>query len=383
MSEPAGPNPFRSGPAVTGEFFTDRTEEVKRLAAYMESGHNAVLIAPRRYGKSSLIREAMARARRRKVRVGLANLQFCVDEQGVIDELATAITVEVLGWARLTLDKLQQRARSVELRLDFELNEAGRPVARVGAGSRPVHRSLSEVLGLLRESGPDRRPVALAVDEIQRLADLNPDLAGFFKGAVDELPEVSFVIAGSQRRVMEAMVQGPGAPLLNIGTPLPIPQIPAPEMVRFLVRRSQQGGKPMLSETATRIVEIGRGVPYYIQELARHAFSEARHDWIDEQDLERAVTLLTEAQEALGIPLYNRLTLQQKRILQAIALAPVAEPQSAGFVRRSGVPPASVRASLERLEDSEMVEFAPPLGWRVANPFFERWLRTSMGVERA
>lgn len=74
-------NPFRSGAAVTGEYFTDRREEVGRLAGYMESGHNTVIIAPRRYGKSSVVREAMAKARRRGVRVGFANLQFCVDEQ--------------------------------------------------------------------------------------------------------------------------------------------------------------------------------------------------------------------------------------------------------------------------------------------------------------
>ena len=34
-------NPFRSGAAVTGEYFRDRRDEVTRLAGYMGSGHNS------------------------------------------------------------------------------------------------------------------------------------------------------------------------------------------------------------------------------------------------------------------------------------------------------------------------------------------------------
>lgn len=372
-------NPFRSGAAVTGEYFTDRREEVGRLAGYMESGHNAVIIAPRRYGKSSVVREAMAKARRRGVRVGFANLQFCVDEQGVLDALATAITMEALGWMNSSLQRLQQQARSVKPSLDFEVGDSGKPVVRLRPTGAGRHASVREVLGLLEEARSGGRQAALAVDEIQRVADINPKLAGLFKGAVDELPDVGFVIAGSQRRMMEQLVQGPNAPMTNIGTPLPVGTIPRREMVAFLVKRSQTGGRPMLAATAERIYELGRGVPYYVQELARHAFAEAEHEWISEEDVTMAIEVLTEAQEGLGIPLYNRLTLPQKKVLRALAVEPTKEPGASEIVARSGVPASTIRASLEKLEGDELVELDGEEGWRVANPFFQRWLLRSMG----
>jgi uncharacterized protein len=377
---PAAPetfrNPFRSGPAVTGEYFTDRHDVVNRLAGYMETGHNAVIIAPRRYGKSSVIREAMARVREKGVRVGFANLQFCTDEQGVLNTLATAITMEALGWVNSSMQQLGQRARSVRPSLEFETSEAGKPVVRVvptrsGAGS-----SIHEVLGLLHQAQGGGRQVALAIDEIQKVADINPKLAGVFKAAVDELPDVSFVIAGSQRRMMEELVQGP---MLDIGTPLAIGAIPRDEMVAFLVKRSQTGGRPMVEDTAEQIYDLGRGVPYWVQELARHAFSEAEHQWIDDEDVEEAVRVLTEAQEGLGIPLYNRLSLHQKKVLTALAVQPTKELGAAELVTRSGVAASTIRDSVEKLEGDELVELDNDAGWRVANPFFERWLLESLG----
>ena len=63
-------NPFRSGAAVTGEYFRDRRDEVTRLAGYMGSGHNAVIIAPRRQvrgGYATHLPYASARPRRSKI----------------------------------------------------------------------------------------------------------------------------------------------------------------------------------------------------------------------------------------------------------------------------------------------------------------------------
>jgi AAA+ ATPase superfamily predicted ATPase len=48
-------NPFFFGEVVTGDNFTDRTDEIKKLTTELRGGHNIFLISPRRYGKTSLI----------------------------------------------------------------------------------------------------------------------------------------------------------------------------------------------------------------------------------------------------------------------------------------------------------------------------------------
>ena len=44
--------PFVYGIAVSGDNFTDRKKETKRLKMNFESGVNSILISPRRMGKT-------------------------------------------------------------------------------------------------------------------------------------------------------------------------------------------------------------------------------------------------------------------------------------------------------------------------------------------
>lgn len=52
-------NPFVFGKSVEGDYFTDREEETRRLEANLTHGINTVLISPRRWGKTSLVKRSL------------------------------------------------------------------------------------------------------------------------------------------------------------------------------------------------------------------------------------------------------------------------------------------------------------------------------------
>src|ERR1043166_972549 len=51
-------NPFRYGDLALDEAFTDREREVDDLRRDLANGQNVAIVAPRRYGKTSLLRRA-------------------------------------------------------------------------------------------------------------------------------------------------------------------------------------------------------------------------------------------------------------------------------------------------------------------------------------
>ena len=53
-------NPFVYGEVVPAAAFADRVSELDRLVGDLSAGQKVFLISPRRYGKSSLIRQALA-----------------------------------------------------------------------------------------------------------------------------------------------------------------------------------------------------------------------------------------------------------------------------------------------------------------------------------
>ena len=52
-------NPFVYGEVVPSGAFIDRVVELERLIGDLAAGQKVFLISPRRYGKSSLIRQAL------------------------------------------------------------------------------------------------------------------------------------------------------------------------------------------------------------------------------------------------------------------------------------------------------------------------------------
>ena len=54
-------NPFKFGEIVTGQYFTNRDGEIEKLQNNFISLQNTIIISPRRYGKSSLVKESTER----------------------------------------------------------------------------------------------------------------------------------------------------------------------------------------------------------------------------------------------------------------------------------------------------------------------------------
>ena len=50
-------NPFKFGTVVDGPYFTDREDELERIASYINGENHLILISPRRFGKTSLIKK--------------------------------------------------------------------------------------------------------------------------------------------------------------------------------------------------------------------------------------------------------------------------------------------------------------------------------------
>ncbi len=52
-------NKFAYGTLVQGEYFTDRINELAKIKQFLNSENHLILISPRRYGKSSLVKKCV------------------------------------------------------------------------------------------------------------------------------------------------------------------------------------------------------------------------------------------------------------------------------------------------------------------------------------
>src|SRR5690348_2170132 len=143
-------NPFIYGEIAPGDSFVDRETELDRLVTDLGGGQKVFLISPRRYGKSSLIRQALAR---------LAGRGALTVEVTVSSHSSYLSFLEGYARALATVETKAQRARTwltealtaarPEFRLDARRTGGGMSVSFPAVHSaRDVARLANDVFAL-------------------------------------------------------------------------------------------------------------------------------------------------------------------------------------------------------------------------------------------
>ena len=83
--------PFVFGVATSGDNFTDRKKETARLLSNFRHGVNTVLISPRRWGKTSLVRKVCRLAQSDTLKVVYLDIFSCRSEREFYDAFASSI----------------------------------------------------------------------------------------------------------------------------------------------------------------------------------------------------------------------------------------------------------------------------------------------------
>ncbi|MHB2024823.1 MAG: AAA family ATPase [Mycobacteriales bacterium] len=372
-----GNNPYHYGTPAEGVHFTGRTKELATLLTRVRDGINVVVISPRRYGKTSLLRAATARMTRWRPppAVVAVNLQRAASPARFVDLLiAAAYKIPRARWSRAR-QAVPEFLRRLRIAPSVTFDQAGNPRFAFDAALAPaaVDSVLSDVYQLLADEA-ERRPAVLVLDEFQVGVRLAAHLPDFLKGLADTHPRVSLVLAGSQRHLIEQLVLAQAAPLYGLAQHIALGPIPADEMISYLVERAADGGKSLPVQVAEYLLELSGPVPNDIQHLAYDTFEVADTN-IDITAVNIGMAHAVEHDAALFADALTHLSPGQSRVLAAVAADPPTEPYSAAFARSVGLANASsVRKALTSLfDDDVVVERDSRLV--VADPFFAAWLR--------
>ena len=268
-------NPFHYGTPAEGDHFTGRQEELAALLTRMRNGVNVVLLSPRRYGKTSLLRAAEARLTRARPPAAIieVNVLRATSLSGLVGLLtAGAFHLSGARWqrARQAVPEFLRRVR-VHPIVTFDPNGNPRFGFDAALTARDAETVLADVYGLLAEEAA-KRPAALVLDEFQAITRHGDDLPDLFKALADAHPRVSLVLAGSKRHLMEELVIHNQAPLFGMAQRLTLGPIPAAEMEAYLRQRAAGAGKPLDDTAAAHLLALAGPVPNDIQHLAFEAF---------------------------------------------------------------------------------------------------------------
>lgn len=369
-------NPFVYGEVVPAAAFVDRATELDRLVADLAAAQKVFLISPRRYGKSSLIRRALALMSRRGALTVEVTVSSFSSYMAFLEGYARALVAAETQWerARTWLRDAIRSART-EVRYDPDASS----IARKGALPRSRSaRTASAQLGSVAVSFPDvgsereisrlaqevfalparlaeirRRKVIVALDEFQAIGGFDGgSVEHALRAAVQHQREVGYVFAGSEPSLMERML-GPRRPFYKAGPVIRLGKIPADEFAASIETRFKESGIVPETHLGAAIVELAENLPYDVQRLAHETWDEVRtagrrRATLD--DLHHALRRLLGEQQTMFEALWQRLTLAQRAVLRAVVLQDGYELLSADVRTRYRLGgPSTVQASLSAL----------------------------------
>jgi uncharacterized protein len=360
----ASGNPFVYGEIVGAAAFADRDLERARLAQDLADGQKVFLISPRRYGKSSLIRDVMrslAKNRFLTVEVTVAASSSYI---GFLESYARALVsadTPVSRLRRWASDLLQ----SVRPELRFEAAAGGDTAFSLAfpgvRTAREAARLAAEVFALpARIAAARKQRMAIALDEFQTIATFDGgSVEHALRAAVQEQRQVGYVFAGSEPSLMDRMLTS-RRPFYKAGPVMRLEKISETEFAAFVDGRFKATGLAAEAGLGEAIVDLAANVPYDVQRLAHETWDDvraARRKTVGLDDLHRTLTRLLGEQQMVFEESWQRLTLPQRAVLRAVVLESGRELLSADVRGKHRLPgTSSVQSALAALVKQDICQ---------------------------
>ncbi|HEX6023075.1 MAG TPA: helix-turn-helix domain-containing protein [Solirubrobacter sp.] len=363
------PFPFE-GP-IPPELLIDRQGELDLLARRAGDRVSVRLVAPRRYGKTSVLLAHARRLRETGWRTAHVDFSRVADLTDVARRFATAYAELDLGWTRAHL-------AAPLARLGVTLTPAGPGVSMAmrPPASDPLTAELvlDRVLDLpLRLWEADRTPTLVVFDEFQDLLTARENLDGLLRSRIQYHGDAAaYVYAGSEPSMMRELFDVRERPLFGQADPLELGPLPVDEVLADLAQRfADERQDP--GEALTELVVFAGGHPQRTMLLCyllsdRIADGEQPTPALAAQIIDDAIDRTRPAHQAL----WGQLGRSERIVLAAVADGQ--GPTSRALAAEHNLSRATLDAAAERLSDQGHV-IRRPRGTRLVDPLLAEWLR--------
>jgi hypothetical protein len=363
------PFPFE-GP-VAAELLIDRADDLDVLARRAADRVGVRLVAPRRYGKTSLLLAHAGRLRETGWRTAHVDFSRVADLTDVARRLAEAYAHLDTPWVRSHLSGLLARLGVSLSAIGPAVSIGPRPPMPDATTAETVLYRLLDLPKTLWEA--DRMPTLVVFDEFQDLLVARKDLDGLLRSRIQyHADAAAYVYAGSEPSMMRELFDRRERPLFGQADPLALDPLPIEETMSDLAQRfADEQLDP--GDALADLIVLAAGHPQRTMLLAylladRLATGATGTPHLATEVVEDALARTQPAHQAL----WQQLGRSERVVLAAVAdgIPPTSRPLAAEHQLARG----TLDAAAARLADQGHL-IRSPRDSRLVDPLLAEWLR--------
>lgn len=310
--------PFVFGVAASGDNFTDRESETARLLMNFRSGVNTVLISPRRWGKTSLVRKVCRLAQTDELKIVYLDIFSCRSDADFYDAFASA----VLKQTSTKVEEWMENIRQFLSRISPKISLGADPAADFSLSLEltPKREDIDEILQLPEKIAEKKGcRIVVCIDEFQQIGEFK-DSKTFQKRlrSVWQLQKhVSYCLFGSKKHLMNELFERKSLPFYKFGDAIYLQKIATADWVGYIRSRFEATGKSIPAELAEEICRRVDNHSSYVQQLAWLVWTRTGKE-ATRQELEAAFQDIIDQNTPLFEKQTESLTSFQMNFLRAI-----------------------------------------------------------------
>lgn len=377
-------NPFFTTITIPNEYFCGREKETEEITRLIESGNNIVLTAPRRTGKSSLIKHILSQKE-----ISTNYNTIYVDIMGTTDAdgFIRAFQNEILKQPFARTVKNKELIKDIITHTQFEINDMVFPIPKIGFNpTGKIELSIDKLFKLLENTN---KPNIVVFDEFQQIEDYPEKMAGILRSHIQQSNNTKFIYSGSEQHMLDTMFNTTNKPFFNSAQTLTLNPISIDTYLEFCKKCFNQYKKGITDDAIELVYYLFEGSTYYLQETMNEVFSMTNNNEIaNRKHILQAIDISLERREQNFRELLKRYPNQKERkVLFCIANEGIASKilSSANIKKYELDNPSSVQNALNNLINKDkkktnsnvelgiVTEFVPQC-YKLKDKYFELWI---------
>lgn len=264
-------SPFQFGKVVTGDAFTNRNKEIERLTSNFENHLHTILISPRRWGKSSLVRKTASHLieKDQSIRFCFLDLFNIRSEEEFYAYFAREVIKASSNKVEEWLSGVKVFFRSITPRISM----GGDPMHdfQLSFDIKDIENYFQEILDLPEKIAKNKKQkLIICIDEFQNLSNFKEPLLfqKRLRASWQHQQGVVYCLYGSKRSMLMELFDNTSMPFYKFGDTFYLEKISKKHWMKFIVEGFEKTKKKITEEQAETIVDLMQCHPYYVQQLA-------------------------------------------------------------------------------------------------------------------
>lgn len=354
-------NPFKFGSVVDEPYFTDRINELAYIKHSMNSANHIVLISPRRFGKTSLVKKAIKEINRPSIFI---NLQMAVS----VENLASLLLKEIFKLR--PFEKVKHLMTHFRVIPTISTNPFSDAVDVSFQPSLDTTAILEDAFALLEKVSSPTKRIITVFDEFQEIMGIEKGLDKRLRAIMQEQQNINYIFLGSQESMMTQIFERKKSPFYHFGMLMHLDKIPYDDFMQYITQRLPLKDDTQAKDIAKDMLNTTLCHPYFTQQLASQVWEILTYSDVKEDIVKEAVEQLTIIHDLDFERLWMNFNKTDKYIL--LNLAHKKQPSST-----RSLPTSTIYSSVKRL--MQMGYIIKTNEYEIEDPFFRNWLIKKQG----